>query len=382
MSASLFREKSVAEVRDISVQLSRDVVKLREEFGKALKSNYQAVVDTNEQIHSLYENIQDLDSDLLQLCFGDEDLLPRMNDTELPSMKVAKRRGSDGTYGRESSFSSSVQKQHLEESYDFNIDEVQNTLKVSSWVVALTKFKRDPSVSDSLDKLLSSFSDLPITGNVLDYCEKLGEWVITEKPSLTLDQYLSLLSLTEESKYQFDSRVHTWLFDQIVQHPDILSGSVSPKVAQFMKTESFREAMSNRLISQYEAELKNWNAHKDDEIKEPELIDPYDTDKKTSTLVKDITMYELGLTDSRRILLHDCKEKVSELLVHLKSFTSETQYRQITDKLSQMLEKERIRILEDNNGDKPSYSASNMNTLVDALLLERNNSHYVTYLSM
>lgn len=157
MSASLFREKSVAEVRDISVQLSRDVVKLREEFGKALKSNYQAVVDTNEQIHSLYENIQDLDSDLLQLCFGDEDLLPRMNDTELPSMKVAKRRGSDGTYGRESSFSSSVQKQHLEESYDFNIDEVQNTLKVSSWVVALTKFKRDPSVSDSLDKLAFVF---------------------------------------------------------------------------------------------------------------------------------------------------------------------------------------------------------------------------------
>ncbi|CDO91724.1 unnamed protein product [Kluyveromyces dobzhanskii CBS 2104] len=381
MSISVFKEKPVAEVRDVSVQLNRDVVRLREEFGKALKSNYQAVIDTNERVHSLYGDIQSLDADLLQLCFSDEDSLPRIKDSEIPLLKIATRKGRRRSSVVRPNSSSSALETSIGDSSDFNMDELQKTLKVSLWVVAVTKFEQDPSTMNSLDELLAAFSDLPVTKTVLEYCNRFGEWIVAEKPRLSLDQYLSLLKLSERSEFQFEERIRGWLFEQIVEHPDILSGNVSPTVYQFTQTSGFREAMSNRLISQYEALFKKWIKCKDDKATKLKLLNPYDTEKKISALVNEITLYELGLADSKRVLLHECKENMLQLLTHLKVFTSETHHKELSDRLTQLLEEERSTISNSTKTDNQGDNGSNMNSLVDALLSERTNSHYIQYLS-
>ncbi|KAL2708355.1 hypothetical protein KLU848_3091 [Kluyveromyces marxianus] len=384
---SQFKTKSVTEVRDAAVQLSKDVVRLREEFDNALKGSYQYIIDTNESVKSLYADIQELDSELLHLCFDDEDLLPRITETELKPMQK--------DYGNKRPIENNVENKDTREIVweltshaDFDVNEIHETLRISSWLIALSKFKRDPSVADNLDTLLVAFENLPTSNNraVSEHCTAFGGWLLDETPKLTLDQYLMLYELMGKEEFNFNKEEKSWLFDQVLSHPDVLSGRVSSRVAEFTKKPIFRQGISQRLISQCEQEFRKWETNKDGKSDGLIILDPYNTEKRIPNLVHDINLYELGIVDSRRAALHECKVNVTKFLTYLKSFAEKEDYEKMQAKLEKILEEERIKISEmdatEETQEVPELKSSDMNSLVNLLMTERSNTRYIQYLTV
>lgn len=368
MSEVLFREKSVAEVRDVSVQLGKDVVVLREEFREQLRSSYEAVIETNEGVHGLYGRMQQLDVRLLQLCFGEEELLPRVSDT-----------------GAEGRLESSVEAraQARAESRDYEKQGVEQMLHVGAWVVCLARFRQEPSSSEALAQLVSAFDGLRVDALVLKSCREFGRWIVQEQPLLSLDAYLRLLGLVELEQYRFERETRAWLFGQILAHPDVLSANVSSEVMQFMRTAAFRAAMTQRLVEQCTEELERWAAQDESAAAAAAArqLDPYDTDKSVATLVSDLNLYELGLCDSRRVAFHIVKTNVTAHLAHLHELADEATCKAVSDRLHALVDAERLRLEPQTGNTAASRSPLSMDALVASLMTERNNAHYLEYLA-
>lgn len=363
MESSPFKTKTVVQVQDSCIELKRNVLSLRDEFRKRLEDSYDNVVETNDCVRNLYDFAKKVDSELLDLCFGEDEYLPRINDMDISLDTVIKGRKHHKVG-------------HLSK-------DIKDTLRLSEWIVSIAQFKQNPLSEENFDRLMETFSNLEITELVIRYCNDLGEWLLNETPQLKVDNLLSLLNVVNREELEFDSEVRNWLFTRILSHPAVFSDNITSELEVFISTLEFRSAMSEKLCKQCAAEFKRWQ---DRDRTNVIPIDPYDTEKAVGTLVDDINTFEMGITDSERLLFFEIRSKIERLLIKLAKFDHNGIYVSNVEALEQFIENERERIPRlSEQAASPAITvydkASSMDALLNNLLSAHNDTKYLSYLA-
>ncbi|CEP62952.1 Golgi transport complex subunit COG1 LALA0_S06e07668g [Lachancea lanzarotensis] len=315
---TLFREKSVVEVRDYNLNLTQEIARARDTFEFELGKRYTDILAVTDEVEVLLQEARLADASLMDLCFNDSKC--KLETVSEPVKELGTPLGLNGFNSASIVGSEASSEAHC-------------TLAVSEWVLAVLALVQDPGSLKNLDLLVSKFGfinkvSVPEQFNtvIADKCKLLESAVLQHALSLTASHWVRLQKLfhdyQESPLFEF-KQIHAideLAFDFLLGNEDYLQRSVTDaEVQTFFKTPVYRAKSIERALKLIDEQFRKYESN-DSSGEQSDLALYDDTDEESLQLfVKNVDLYCKGVITIKDQRLEALVERVIETIAKLKT---------------------------------------------------------------
>lgn len=320
----LFREKTIPEVKNYGMEISRELASINDRFNEKMASKYWDILDVTNEVSGLSTLLKEVDQDFRELCYNDN--LYQLK--KLPELEVS--------FGEVSKGKIHDKPEHNETS---NRDDMM-VMNITEWTLSIHKFISEISTASSetiintlIENLSNNFSkindDVHRMSRFQDVikakCKALQEYIVkaiaNSEVYLTLLQWIKMDSIFQMKNLPWDSvlyqkfeeNMYSYVFEEEEDLDSILFGSTNPVIKRFIETETFK----NKLVSYMEksideqfAKIRNQLSDLDHGSASSELNNVLYPDTlsdrfSVQDIIKKGTLYSMGLNSQSKIELYE-----------------------------------------------------------------------------
>lgn len=371
----LFRERSIAQVRDYDLELSSRVARSHERFTRELQTHYKDILKVTDEVDRLYVDLKEGDAMFMDLCFKDD--LYKLN-------KLADYQG-------ETDRSSSLPI----ETHSVSGGTSQTLLVVSSWVLAISdlisRFATSTSALKLFDNVMREFDELKVVlddGMVYETvikskCEAFLQFICSPDINLTISQWIRIYNLAlNDGRQVFPWKVKSLeqlekiLFEAVFrENLDTLLGSDDELIADFVATSKFKEALNKKLLKDSQTLFERLDMLIESDAPDSPILAFPETRLTTiniSEIVQESQYYSMGLATRQKVQWYKIITPLTGIIEKLQHHGGTSQAKQLREKLVKKLQQQKP-IKTSQDGKQAS-----MNDVVSRMIDQYNEAKFTT----
>lgn len=309
---TLFKEKSISDIRDYNLEISHEITRTRDQFNQQLRGRYEEILDVTHEVRRLLAQSKEVDSKLMDLCFNDTKYkLESISEVQLGSHKNPAFRTNENTY----------------------VEGAQWILILTNWIQAVKVFMKDPCSSKNLDDVLAKFEtigssppDSPYSEMILKHCARMESFILEQKPAFNPLQWVKVFNLFHEGQNQFGfehaEEIEVLAYDALLTNEDLIhhpsSANIDPLVQNFIGSAVFKQRLIAKFTDNIQQHFEKYE--KASQITSEEInVYQLDDERNLAQFVQNINLYCFGFTTVVSQKLNDLIEDVIECLHNLKA---------------------------------------------------------------
>ena len=383
---ALLKSRSITEIKDYLLDVNRRLSETDEQFNSQLKIHYTVILKVIQDIAALHSQLSDIDNEFRDLCFNDDSYQIH----KLPHFEPAQSQQNGDTMIQEEE----------DEIFSGTSTLPNVTLRVSNWILAVTKFidrftSSNENSSSFFDDMLKSTIDLSAEDNsqynryqsiIRNKSTTLQKYIVeslsTHKIQLKLTQNIELFNLFHDtvSFYQWDSTItkqyNDSLYDMILDEHDLEtlygrdktnSNSSSPVVQTFLQSPIFKSTVVEKLIKSIEEQLNQLENTRhiaeiatdstDTESVENDDDEEKDIDEEISHIINDSITQSMGLISKRGVSTYQSIQEIIRKISNLEDIGADTtKVQSLRQRLLDCLHKHELQAQNDVNDQYPGIN--------------------------
>lgn len=381
----LFREKTIPEVKNYGMEISRELASVNDRFNEKMSTKYWDILDVTNEVSGLNKLLKGVDQDFRELCYNDNLYqLKKLPDLDSALNNVPRN---------------NVQVHMIEENrVEARADMI--VINTTEWTLAIHKFISDISTAGSesavnnlMENLSTSFNkiscdverilEIPTFQEVLvAKCNALQDYILKAVSNseiyLTLLQWIKMDTIFKMERFpwdtdkysKFEETLYRYVFEEEEDLDDILFGSNNPIVKKFTATESFKNKLVSHMEKSVEEQFTKIKDHiaNIDSVSLPgkqdvnSILYPNDLSDKfdVQNIIKTGNLYSMGLDSPTKIALHELVNPLIKQIEKMKVY-------QCSEEQIQGYIKDLLDILQNMKPEHTSAESSNHYTYTEIL---------------
>ena len=371
----LFRERSIAQVRDYDLELSSRVTRSYERFTRELQTHYKDILKVTDEVDRLYVDLKEGDAMFMDLCFKDD--LYKLN-------KLADYQG-------ETNRSSSLPiETHL-----VSGGQSQTLLVISSWVLAISdlisRFATSTSALKLFDSVMSEFDELKVALEddmayetiIKSKCEAFLQFVCSSDINLTISQWIRIYNLAlNDGRQVFPWKVESIeqlekvLFEAVFrENLDTLLGSDDELIADFVATRNFKEALNKKLLKDSQTLFERLDKLIESDTPDSPILAFPETCLTTINIpeiVQESQYYSMGLVTRQKVQWYKIITPLTGIIEKLQHHGGTSQAKELRESLVKKLQQQKP--IKTSQDDK----SASMSDVVSRMIDQYNDAKFTT----